>query len=116
MIFECPNCTQSLEVENAGAGQTIHCPTCGEPVIIPDPSSSGQEAQPERIGPRPPMHVPLQPLGAGATKPLIKKRRGYGCGSTLFLLLVLAGIGFAYLMYRVQEPPQQTADRVRPFV
>src|SRR3954469_23428951 len=117
MIFECPNCRQSLEVENAGAGQAIHCPPCGEPVIIPDPfAQPEQEPTSETIGPRPPMHVPLQPLAPGAAKPLIKKRRGCGCGSSLFLLMVLAGSGFVYLMYRFQESPGQTADRVTSYL
>src|SRR3954469_4840355 len=116
MIFECPTCSQSLEVENAGAGQTIHCPTCGQPVIVPDPfSEPADEQRSETTGPRPPMHVPLQPLAPGAAKPLIKKRRGCGCGSSLLLLLILAAAGFVYLMYRFQESPQQTANRLTVF-
>ena len=39
MIFACPNCDQHLDVEGGGAGRTIHCPTCGQAVIIPEPSA-----------------------------------------------------------------------------
>lgn len=114
MIFECPYCDQSLEVENAGAGQTIHCPICGQPVIIPDPNAPNVAQQP--TVPRPPMYVPLQPLASGASKPLIKKKKRLGCGVFFFLLVVISAGGFGYAMYRYQESPAQVWDRLTTFV
>jgi hypothetical protein len=35
ITFECGSCGQSLVVEEAGAGHTLDCPTCGKPVCVP---------------------------------------------------------------------------------
>src|SRR3982751_2726056 len=119
MIFECPHCSQSLEVDNAGAGQTIHCPTCGQPLIIPDASASPEPASvavEQSTLPRPPMHVPLQPLAPGASKPLVKKRIHFGCGSFLLLVLLSAATAFTFVMHRSKESPQQSWDRLTMIV
>jgi DNA-directed RNA polymerase subunit RPC12/RpoP len=41
IIFNCPNCDQELEVDAAGAGSEIECPSCEEKIIIPEPGSKG---------------------------------------------------------------------------
>lgn len=41
IIFNCPNCEQELEVDAAGAGSEIDCPSCGETITIPEPGSTG---------------------------------------------------------------------------
>src|SRR6187549_639890 len=110
MTFECPNCSQHLDVEGDNAGRTIHCPTCGQAVIIPDPFAP--DASPAPVGARPPIHVPLQPLAAGSTKQLIKKRKGCGCANLLLFLIILALGGFSYAMYRFQKPPSETWERL----
>ena len=33
--FDCPKCKQSLEVDDAGAGLKVPCPTCAAPIAIP---------------------------------------------------------------------------------
>ena len=38
IIFNCPNCSQELSVDAAGAGSEIPCPTCGENITIPEKS------------------------------------------------------------------------------
>jgi hypothetical protein len=43
IIFNCPNCSQELSVDAAGAGSEIPCPTCGQTITIPQ---------------EPPKHVP----------------------------------------------------------
>ena len=118
MIFECLNCRQSLEVEDENAGEKIHCPTCGQALTIPNP---GETAAPvsestQAMAAQPPMYVPLQPRGPGASQPLVKRRRGGGCGGLLALLLLVGAGGFLYLMYRYQESPQQSWNRVSDFV
>ena len=37
LIFKCIHCGQELEVNPAGAGTTIDCPTCGQEITIPEP-------------------------------------------------------------------------------
>ena len=39
IIFNCPNCSQELSVDAAGAGSEILCPTCGENITIPEKST-----------------------------------------------------------------------------
>ena len=39
IIFNCPNCSQELAVDSAGAGSEIPCPTCGSTIIIPEETS-----------------------------------------------------------------------------
>jgi DNA-directed RNA polymerase subunit RPC12/RpoP len=41
IIFNCPECQQELEVDSAGAGSEIDCPSCGEKILIPQPGSQG---------------------------------------------------------------------------
>lgn len=41
IIFNCPNCEQELEVDAAGAGSRIDCPSCGETISIPYPGAKG---------------------------------------------------------------------------
>jgi pullulanase len=112
MIFECPYCDQSLEIENGAAGETIHCPTCGKPVVIPDPNTP--DVPPPPGAPRPPRHIPLRPLGN--SKPLIKNKKRVGCSGFLLLLIVVLLGGFGYAMYRFQESPAQVWDRLTSFV
>jgi len=33
--FACPHCEQHIKCDDSVAGQTIPCPACGEPVIVP---------------------------------------------------------------------------------
>jgi DNA-directed RNA polymerase subunit RPC12/RpoP len=40
VIFNCPKCEQELAVDSTGAGSEIDCPSCGQAIIIPEPSSS----------------------------------------------------------------------------
>ena len=35
--FNCPKCGHSLIVDAAGAGMSVPCPECNEPLIIPGP-------------------------------------------------------------------------------
>jgi predicted RNA-binding Zn-ribbon protein involved in translation (DUF1610 family) len=38
--FECPSCGQHLAVEEKGAGMTVNCPGCNQPVKIPSRSAA----------------------------------------------------------------------------
>ncbi|HEY4285174.1 MAG TPA: type I pullulanase [Chthoniobacterales bacterium] len=113
MIFECPYCSQSLEIDNSWANETIDCPKCHQPVIVPDPAAepSQPDASSTPTASKPPMYVPLQPLAPGSAK-LIKKRKGLGCGGFLSLLFVVVVGGFGYAMYRHQESPRETWNRL----
>jgi len=39
IIFNCPNCSQELAVDDSGAGSEIPCPTCGSTITIPEATS-----------------------------------------------------------------------------
>lgn len=39
MKFNCPKCSQPIEVDDSYAGQTGNCPGCAELVVIPSPSA-----------------------------------------------------------------------------
>lgn len=41
VIFDCPHCEQELEVDAAGSGTEIECPSCGENITIPKPDDPG---------------------------------------------------------------------------
>ena len=49
IIFNCPNCSQELSVDDAGAGSEIPCPTCGETITIPDKAAKAAPASSEAI-------------------------------------------------------------------
>jgi len=34
--FACPHCEQHIQCEDSISGQTIPCPACGKPVVVPD--------------------------------------------------------------------------------
>jgi hypothetical protein len=38
MIFNCSNCKQQLEADSLMAGSEISCPSCNEPLTIPEPN------------------------------------------------------------------------------
>ena len=50
IIFNCPNCSQELSVDAAGAGSEIPCPTCGVTITIPqEPAKSGPANPPAEM-------------------------------------------------------------------
>ncbi len=49
IIFNCPNCSQELSVDSAGAGSEIPCPTCGETLTIPEKSTRTASAPAEEV-------------------------------------------------------------------
>jgi hypothetical protein len=44
LVFKCPKCAQELEVDAAGAGQDIECPSCHETITIPAPDGANATA------------------------------------------------------------------------
>ncbi len=55
VIFNCPKCEQELAVDSTGSGSEIECPSCGEAIVIPEPT----------VVPRPGVAVPNDgPAGA----------------------------------------------------
>jgi hypothetical protein len=39
LIFNCPKCQQELSVDSTGAGEESECPSCGEKIRIPEPTT-----------------------------------------------------------------------------
>src|SRR5436190_8967444 len=75
VIFNCPKCEQELAVDSAGAGTQIDCPSCGEPITIPEPKPgirpSGNDGAPAaRTEPH-----PSSPIAASAAARVEKHLR-----------------------------------------
>lgn len=67
VIFDCPHCEQELEVDSAGAGSEIECPSCGETITIPKPGDSGTRTSGGIDAPPPDGEVhPLNPISSSA--------------------------------------------------
>ena len=60
IVFDCPNCSQELAVDSAGAGTEIECPSCGETITIPEKST-----KPAPAG-APPAEAPAPSLAPSA--------------------------------------------------
>src|SRR5208282_4876788 len=69
--FSCTHCGQSLSIDESGAGITVDCPKCNNPVYVPSKQPSLPPAPPDT----PTRVVPKQPLGratssqAGSPRP-----------------------------------------------
>ena len=70
VIFNCPKCDQELAVDSSGAGSEIDCPSCGQPIIIPEPDSLRTGAVPGGNGPAP--RVAANPINAIASSAAAK--------------------------------------------
>jgi hypothetical protein len=75
VIFNCPKCEQELAVDSSGAGTQIDCPSCGEPITIPEPKpgvgASGNDGAPAgRMEPH-----PSSPIAASAAARVEKHLR-----------------------------------------
>lgn len=45
ILFDCPHCDQSIQVDSSGAGMRVACPTCKTEIEIP----AGQPAREESV-------------------------------------------------------------------
>lgn len=45
MLFSCPNCKMSLKSDPSMAGQSVHCPSCNQRIIVPQDISGGPTAR-----------------------------------------------------------------------
>ncbi|MDB6067976.1 MAG: hypothetical protein JWR26_4184 [Pedosphaera sp.] len=70
LVFDCPKCGVSLEVEPSGAGEEIACPSCGQTIRIPEPGSPVPAARPEVDGAQ--VNVLPQPMNAIAASAAAK--------------------------------------------
>lgn len=61
VVFNCPNCTQELEVDEAAVGQQIECPSCANTITIP-------AGKPKPAAPPPPP-LEAKPSAGDETKP-----------------------------------------------
>jgi hypothetical protein len=65
VIFSCPKCEQELAVDSSGAGSEINCPSCGEPIIIPQPERPVARPGLDTDGSRAEVH-PVNPIASSA--------------------------------------------------
>src|SRR5215471_14847947 len=68
VIFNCPKCEQELAVDSSGAGTEINCPSCGEPIVIPDPRAVGPKPSPANGSPPEARgaHAPINAIASSA--------------------------------------------------
>lgn len=68
IIFNCPKCEQELEVDAAGAGSEIDCPSCGERILIPQSGAKGTRTSGAETSGRIPvvMNGPVNPIATSA--------------------------------------------------
>lgn len=68
VIFDCPHCEQELEVDAAGAGSEIECPSCAEKITIPKPGDAGARVSGgvELGGASPDAAHPVNPIATSA--------------------------------------------------
>lgn len=43
ILFDCPHCAKSLAIDPRGAGLTVPCPQCAQPVQVPVPTDAKAE-------------------------------------------------------------------------
>ncbi len=70
VIFNCPKCDQELAVDSSGAGTEIECPSCGEPIVIPEPETPRN--RPGIDSPAPAAHDAAHPVNAIASSAAAK--------------------------------------------
>jgi len=80
IVFKCPNCDQELEVDAAGAGSAIECPSCSRTITVPQSETqNGESAEQARTqtatapGPAKIERHFTVPEHAGPTEALIQK-------------------------------------------
>jgi len=67
VIFNCPKCEQELAVDSAGAGTEIPCPSCGEPLVIPEPELVSNRPGLDSPASAPRVEVnPINPIASSA--------------------------------------------------
>ncbi len=67
VIFNCPKCEQELAVDSSGAGTEINCPSCGEPIVIPEPETVVSRPGLDRAPPAPRVEAhPINPIASSA--------------------------------------------------
>ncbi|MEO7934388.1 MAG: alginate lyase family protein [Chthoniobacterales bacterium] len=113
MKFDCPHCTQNLEIADEWSGQSVDCPTCQTSLTVPALAAAIPVAQaaPKPLATSQPAKLRRPATGGGApTKP--PRGGGGGFGNVLLTLLVLAGAGFGYAMVHFDESPQQVWKRL----
>lgn len=63
ITFNCPHCDQELEVDSAGAGSSIECPSCKEQITIPGDKAASSGSVPT---PPPPSGAHASPMASSA--------------------------------------------------
>lgn len=113
MKFNCPHCTQNLEIADEWSGHAVDCPSCQQALTVP---TVVMTIPVREIAPRPPTKPQppkLRRPAAGDFTPPSPPRRGEGgFGKFLLMLIVLAGAGFGYAIVHYDESPQQVWKRL----
>ena len=76
ILFKCPNCEQELEVDSAGAGSEINCPSCGETIVIPQAEAPAARPGEDTVARLARIEVhPINPIASSAAAKVEKHLR-----------------------------------------
>jgi hypothetical protein len=101
--FTCPSCSQSLAVDEAGAGMVLQCPACGKDVTAPRLSSAIHPAIRHGFGFQAAAQKPTNSASNAATgatsrqKATHKKKRGWLSNLLLYIAVLVCTILFCWL-------------------
>src|SRR5581483_7360872 len=89
MRFNCPRCSQTIEIDYAWAGRSVECPNCKTSIVVPTKT------------------------GAKLPQKSAMRRKGGGCLGKFILLLLIAAGAFAFWVFRFNESPQQAWQKLQ---
>jgi hypothetical protein len=111
MKFECPHCSQRLEIADEWSGHVVDCPGCRQALAVPTLAKAVPvRREPPKHRPSPPRTLHSAPKSYAPSKP--PRRGGGGFGRFLLGLLLLAIAAFGYATFHYHESPQQLWERL----
>src|ERR1051325_3672239 len=104
MKFECPHCAQNLEISDEWSGNSVDCPTCQNLLTVPAlaVATPVREEAPRRPAVSPPPRI-RRPAPGSYTPPKPPPSGGGGFRNFRLVLVLLAGAGFGYAMFKLKE-------------
>jgi len=72
IIFKCPHCEQELEVDAAGSGSELACPSCAKVITVPEPEPGNIVSVDSTVAPKEEKHF-VVPQRTAANDELIQK-------------------------------------------
>ncbi len=117
MIFPCPNCETTIDVDDSHIGGKGRCPTCATKFVIPE--NADAEIEIVEYGAPP---AQKRAVTAGSSRPLpsrtslragtTQKKSGGGAWIIAVVMLLLAGGGVYFLTKEGGKPPTKIVEAI----